>query len=156
MHLLLKSMVSSFAANLCICLHRSLSTENQRDSRLGCMQEKCKSSFGQGIHQPQGLCFSLQYSKHTVGNCSPLPPSKSLLTEDHCVESLKLIVYKPIHLKILKCPKILYMFFICALQDYLNLCYKANKCTFINNILSRIINYQEVSVAFAAIIRAAL
>ena len=53
-------------------------------------------------------------------------------------------------------PTILYMFYIFALKEYLKLCYKTNKCTYTTYVLSRIINDQNVPVAFAAIIRAAL
>jgi len=48
------------------------------------------------------------------------------------------------------------MFCIFALKEFLNLCYKTNKCTYITYVLSRIINYQHISVASAVIIRAAL
>ena len=47
------------------------------------------------------------------------------------------------------------MFHNRALKKYLNLYNKTNKCTCIN-VLSHIINYQYVSMAFAIIISVAL
>ena len=44
------------------------------------------------------------------------------------------------------------MFHFRALNQYLNLCNKTNMCTCINFVLSHIIYYQHVSIAFAIII----
>jgi len=38
-----------------------------------------------------------------------------------------------------------------AVKEYLNLCNKTNKCTCIQHVVSHIINYQYVSLAFAII-----
>jgi hypothetical protein len=46
------------------------------------------------------------------------------------------------------------MFHVRAVKEYLNLFNKTNKCTFIKHVLSHIINYQNVSIAFAIINKA--
>ena len=45
------------------------------------------------------------------------------------------------------------MFRIHSLKEYLNICNKTDKCTCMKYVLSHIINYQHVSIAFAIIIR---
>jgi len=39
------------------------------------------------------------------------------------------------------------MFHVCALNKYLNLFNKANKCTCVKHVLSHISNHQHVSIA---------
>jgi len=48
------------------------------------------------------------------------------------------------------------MFHIHALKEYLNICNKTNQCTCIKYVLSHIINFQHVSIAFAIIISVSL